>query len=458
MSFNRNPRNKPIEQSPEVRIHNFEEVSQGFTPALAMEEAARCLQCKNPKCVEGCPVNVKIPEFLAKAAEGNFAAAGAVIKETNNLPSVCGRVCPQEEQCEKYCVRMKLGGPVAIGALERFCGDYALNHGGDKQEAKPRNGRRVAVVGSGPAGLTCAADCAKEGFEVTIFEAFHKPGGVLVYGIPEFRLPKSLVQAEIDKVKELGVNIVLDTVIGKTFTLEELLAEYDAVFLGTGAGLPSFMNIKGENLPGVYSANEYLTRVNLMKAYLKSSDTPVITGSKVVVVGGGNVAMDAARTALRMGAGEVRIVYRRSMDELPARKEEVHHAVEEGIQFSLLAAPLEILGQKRVEGMRCQRMELGEPDARGRRIPVPVPNSEFVIDCDQVIVAIGTSPNPLLTSSCRALETSRHGTIIADERAATSIPGVYAGGDAVIGAATVILAMGAGKRAAQSIREQFEIK
>jgi len=455
MSYNKNPRNKQSEQAPEARIHNFAEVAQGYTPALAMEEAARCLQCKTPKCVEGCPVSVKIPQFLAEAANGNFAAAAAIIKETNNLPSICGRVCPQEEQCEKYCVRLKLGGPVAIGYLERFCGDYALAHEEGKPEVKPRNGRRVAVVGSGPAGLTCAADCAKEGFEVTIFEAFHKPGGVLVYGIPEFRLPKSMVQAEIDKVKELGVNIVFDTVIGKTYTLEELREEYDAVFLGTGAGLPTFMKIKGENLAGVYSANEYLTRVNLMKAYLKSSDTPVITGNKIVVVGGGNVAMDAARTALRMGAGEVRIVYRRSMEELPARREEVHHAIEEGIQFSLLANPLEILGQKRVEGVRCQRMELGEPDARGRRRPVPVPGSEFIIDCDQVIIAIGTSPNPLLTGSCKALATSPHGTIVADESGQTSVPWVFAGGDAVIGAATVILAMGAGKRAALSIKEQY---
>jgi glutamate synthase (NADPH/NADH) small chain len=455
MSYNQNPRNKQPEQKSEERIHNFEEVTRGYTPELVMEEAARCLQCKNPKCMEGCPVNVKIPQFLAEAAKGNFGAAAAIIKETNNLPSICGRVCPQEEQCEKNCVRLKLGGPVAIGAIERFCGDYALGQTENKQTVKPRNGLRVAVVGSGPAGLTCAADCAKEGFEVTIFEAFHKPGGVLVYGIPEFRLPKAIVQAEIDKVKELGVHIVLDTVIGKTFTLEELKEEYDAVFLGTGAGLPSFMKIKGENLAGVYSANEYLTRINLMKAYLKTSDTPVITGKKVVVVGGGNVAMDAARTALRMGAGEVRIVYRRSMEELPARKEEVHHAIEEGIQFSLLANPLEILGQKRVEGVRCQRMELGEPDSRGRRKPVPVPGSEFTIDCDQVIIAIGTSPNPLLTSSCKSLVTSPHGTILVDEYGATSVPGVYAGGDAVIGSATVILAMGAGKRAAQSIKQRM---
>ena len=461
MTINKGPRVKTTEQDADARRHNFDEVNKGYTAQMAMEEAARCLHCKDAKCVKGCPVNVNIPDFIAEVAKGNFAQGAKIIKSTNNLPAICGRVCPQEEQCEKYCVRAKSGGPVAIGALERFCADYALaneqaqeasNANGQAKEAtKPRQGLGVAVVGSGPAGLTCAADCAKEGFEVSVFEAFHKAGGVLVYGIPEFRLPKSLVQAEIEKLKELGVTVVLDTVIGKTFTLEELCNEYDAVFLGTGAGLPMFLKIKGENLPGVYSANEYLTRVNLMKAYQKDSDTPVITGEKVVVIGGGNVAMDAARTALRMGAKEVTIVYRRSMTELPARKEEVHHAVEEGIQFLLLNNPVEILGEKKVEGIKLQKMVLGEPDARGRAIPICVEGSEYTVDCDMVIVAIGTSPNPLLPKTTKKLQTTPKGTIIANEDGETSIEYVYAGGDAVIGAATVILAMGAGKKAAESI-------
>lgn len=451
MKINKGDRLKAIEQDANVRRNNFNEVSAGFTPQMAIEEAARCLNCKDAKCIKGCPVNVDIPSFIMQAAQGNFSQAAKIIKNTNNLPAICGRVCPQEEQCEKNCVRTKMGGAVAIGTLERFCADYALQNGEPQEPPLPHNGMRVAVVGSGPAGLSCAADCAKAGFEVTVFEAFHKAGGVLVYGIPEFRLPKSLVKAEIDNLKELGVTIVLDTVIGKTFTLDELCQEYDAVFLGTGAGLPMFLKIKGENLSGVYSANEYLTRVNLMKAYLKESDTPVITGEKVVVLGGGNVAMDAARTALRMGASKVSVVYRRSMEELPARSEEVHHAIQEGIEFMLLTNPIEIIGEKKVEGLKCQRMQLGTPDERGRATPIPVADSEFVIDCDQVIIAIGTSPNPLLTKTAANLKTTPQGTIVINEEGETSIQNVFAGGDAVMGAATVILAMGAGKKAAQSI-------
>ncbi len=449
-------RTLPIEQDPQVRSHNFDEVNQGYTAEMAIAEASRCLNCKNPKCVEGCPVNVHIPDFIAKCAKGEFAEAAKIIKGTNNLPSICGRVCPQEEQCEKNCVRQKLGGPVAIGALERFCADYALQNGLKPQKPEKTNGLRVAIVGSGPAGLSCAAELAKAGFEVHVFEAFHKAGGVLVYGIPEFRLPKTLVQAEIDTLKELGVQFHLNVVVGRTYTLEELTETYDALFLGTGAGLPSFMKIKGENLAGVYAANEYLTRVNLMKAYEKDSSTPIVTGKNVIVVGGGNVAMDAARTALRMGAESVKIVYRRSMEELPARKEEVHHAQEEGIEFVLLNNPVEILGDKKVSGMRVIKMVLGEPDERGRKSPVPVPGSEYDIECDQVIIAIGTSPNPLLRKSCDKLEVSKRGTIVISEEAETSIPAVYAGGDAVSGAATVILAMGAGKKAAASIIERFK--
>lgn len=455
MKINKGDRLKAVEQDADIRRNNFSEVSAGFTPQMAMEEAARCLNCKDAKCIKGCPVNVNIPSFIMQAAQGNFSEAAKIIKNTNNLPAICGRVCPQEEQCEKNCVRAKMGGAVAIGTLERFCADYALQQGEPQEPPMPHNGMRVAVVGSGPAGLTCAADCAKAGFEVTIFEAFHKAGGVLVYGIPEFRLPKSLVQAEIDKLKELGVTIVLDTVIGKTFTLDELCKEYNAVFLGTGAGLPMFLKIKGENLSGVYTANEYLTRVNLMKAYLKESDTPVITGEKVVVLGGGNVAMDAARTALRMGASKVSVVYRRSMEELPARSEEVHHAIQEGIEFILLTNPLEIIGEKKVEGLKCQRMQLGTPDERGRATPIPIADSDFVVDCDQVIIAIGTSPNPLLAKTANNLKTTPKGTIVINEGGETSIENVFAGGDAVMGAATVILAMGAGKKAAQSIIDRL---
>lgn len=451
-------RNKTREQDPKLRANNFEEVSYGFDEETALNEASRCLNCKNAKCKGLCPVGVDIPSFIAKIKEKDYLGAADIIKRSNNLPAVCGRVCPQETQCESGCVcglNAKLGGPVAIGALERFVADYALKHA--KAVDKPMlNGKKAAVIGSGPAGLTCAADLAKAGFKVTVYEAFHKAGGVLVYGIPEFRLPKKLVQSEIDSLKELGVEIKLNVIIGKTLTVDELLSENDAVFIGTGAGLPMFMNIPGENLNGVYSANEYLTRINLMKAYLKDSATPIVVGDKVVVVGAGNVAMDAARTALRMGAKEVHIVYRRSRMEIPAREEEVHHAEEEGIIFDLLVNPIEILGEKFVSGIRCVRMELGEPDATGRRKPVEIKGSEFEIKCDQVIMALGTSPNPLIKRSLPELETNKRGTIVVNEETMeTNIESVYAGGDAVTGAATVILAMSAGKRAAKAIMEKF---
>lgn len=451
-------RNKVRELDPSIRSKNFDEVSLGYDEEQAVLEANRCLNCKNPKCVSLCPVGVDIPAFIQEIKKCNFLEASKIIKRSSNLPAVCGRVCPQERQCEMACVcgkSEKLGGAVAIGALERFVADYALRH--EQKIDKPiLNGKKVAVIGSGPAGLTCAGDLAKAGFSVTVFEAFHKAGGVLVYGIPEFRLPKDLVQAEIDTLTALGVNIMLNVIVGKTITVEELLNEYDAVFIGTGAGLPMFMNIEGENLNGVYSANEYLTRVNLMKAYLPNATTPIVKGKKVVVVGAGNVAMDSARTALRMGADEVHIVYRRSRAEMPARAEEIEHAIEEGIKFNLLTNPTRILGDKKVEGIECVKMVLGEADASGRAKPVVVEGSEFVIDCDQVIMALGTSPNPLLKKSLPSLETSKKGTIIVDEESMqTSIPNLYAGGDAVTGAATVILAMGAGKRAAKAIMEKF---
>ncbi len=439
------------QQKAEVRAHNFEEVATGFTADMALSEAARCLNCKNAKCREGCPVGVPIPEFITKVKEGDFEGAYRVIKSTNSLPAVCGRVCPQEEQCEKNCVRNKLGGAVAIGSLERFVADYALANPQTAVKVS-QNGRKAAIIGSGPSGLTCAGELAKAGFKVVIYEAFHKAGGVLVYGIPEFRLPKSLVAKELEGLKTLGVEIRLNTVVGKTVTLEDLIAENDAVFIGTGAGLPNFQGIPGENLNGVYSANEYLTRVNLMGAYRKDSTTPIVVGSRVAVVGAGNVAMDAARTALRLGADEVRIVYRRSRNEMPARAEEIRHAEEEGIILELLTNPVEIIGDKKVEKLLCCRMELGEPDASGRRSPVKIEGSEFEIPCDQVIMAIGTSPNPLLKKSCSELAVGKRGTIIIDENSGeTSIKNVYAGGDAVTGAATVILAMGAGKRAAETI-------
>ncbi len=451
-------RNKTREQEPKIRVKNFEEVSLGFDESTAKAEAERCLNCKNAKCKTLCPVGVDIPAFIEKIKEGDYLSAAEIIKRTNNLPAVCGRVCPQESQCESGCVcgkSDKLGGAVAIGALERFVADYALKNGKKARKAEP-NGRSVAVIGSGPAGLTCAADLAKAGFKVTVYEAFHKAGGVLVYGIPEFRLPKALVQSEIDNLKELGVEIVLNVIIGKTITVEELLEENDAVFIGTGAGLPTFMKIPGENLNGVYSANEYLTRVNLMKAYQANSATPVIRGKKVVVVGAGNVAMDAARTALRMGADEVNVVYRRSREEMPARLEEIYHAEEEGVIFNLLTNPVEILGEKCVEGVKCVKMELGEPDQSGRRRPVEITGSEFVIDCDQVIMSLGTSPNPLIKKGVPELETKGRGTLVVDEESMqTSVDRVYAGGDTVTGAATVILAMNAGKRAAKAITERF---
>ena len=457
MAINNTPRNKMTEQAPDVRNKNFKEVCLGFDVETAKAEADRCLNCKNAPCRKGCPVGVNIPAFINGIKEGDLDKAAALLKGDNNLPSICGRVCPQEKQCESFCIRQaKLGGSVAIGGLERFVGDYALKQTAKAQKPEP-NGKRVAVVGSGPAGLSCAGELARAGFDVTVYEAFHKAGGVLVYGIPEFRLPKDLVQAEIDKVKELGVKIELNTVVGKTVMLCELTEEFDAVFIGTGAGLPAFLKIKGENLNGVYSANEYLTRVNLMKAYDKNSITPVQVGKKVVVVGAGNVAMDASRTALRMGAEEVYLVYRRDRSEMPARAEEIHHAEEEGVIFKLLTNPVEIEGEdSKVVSVKCQNMQLGEPDASGRRRPVPIEGSYIDIPCDQVIIAVGTSPNPLLRKSCDQLETTPKGTIIVNsETGETSIENVYAGGDAVTGAATVILAMGAGKLAAKSIKERL---
>ena len=444
------------EQPPEERIRNFREVALGLTPELAREEAERCLQCKNPACEQGCPVNVRIKEFIGKLRQGDLEGAYRTIWATNILPSICGRVCPQEEQCEKYCLMGKKNEPVAIGRLERFLGDWAREQGLRLAEKAPPNGKRVAVVGSGPAGLTCASDLAQKGYEVTVFEALHVPGGVLMYGIPEFRLPKAVVQAEIDGLRALGVEIKTDVVVGKTLTVDDLFADgYQAVFLGTGAGLPNFLGIPGENLCGVYSANEFLTRINLMKGYLfPEYDTPVKCGRRVAVIGAGNVAMDAARCALRLGPEKVYIVYRRTWDEMPARREEIHHAKEEGIEFHLLTAPVEILGDENgwVTGMVCQRMELGEPDASGRRRPVPIPGSEYRLDVDTVIVAIGTTPNPLVSRSTPGLQTTSWGGLIIDEETGmTSRPGVFAGGDSVTGAATVILAMGAGRRAAAGI-------
>ena len=442
-------------QPPEDRINNFKEVALGFTPELALAEAERCLNCKDPLCMKGCPVGVHIPRFITAVREGRMDDAAKTVLSDNNLPAVCGRVCPQENQCEKFCIRReKLGGSVAIGALERYVADYAAAHN-IKPEAKPAGGAKVAVVGSGPASLSCAADLAKAGVKVTMYEALHKAGGVLVYGIPEFRLPKDIVAREVENLKGMGVTVLTDMVVGKTVMLDELLAGYDAVFVGSGAGLPSFLHIEGENLSGVSSANEFLTRVNLMKAYEKDAVTPVQRGRNVAVVGAGNVAMDAARTARRLGA-EVTLVYRRSRAEMPARAEEIGHAEEEGIRFELLTNPVEILGENgSVTGMRCVRMELGEPDASGRRRPVPVAGSEFDIACDEVIVALGTTPNPIIKRSFPALETTPKGTIVADENGKTSVERLYAGGDAMTGAATVILAMGAGKRSAHAIAEEL---
>ena len=442
-------------RSPADRRRDFAEVATGYTAEQAMQEAARCLQCKHKPCTGGCPVQVNIPEFIRLVALGDFAAAYAVIAQSSSLPAVCGRVCPQENQCEKYCVRGIKGEPVAIGRLERFVADWYNAHGDAVCGIKETNGHKVAVVGSGPAGLACAGDLLKMGYDVTLFEALHTPGGVLVYGIPEFRLPKAIVEREIDLLQRQGLRVMTNMVIGKILSVDELMDEqgFEAVFIGTGAGLPRFMNIPGENLGGVYSANEFLTRVNLMKAYLPDSATPIHRGKRVAVVGGGNVAMDAARCALRLGAEEVTIVYRRSAEELPARAEEVEHASEEGIRFAFLTNPVAILGDdaQRVCGLHCVEMELGEPDASGRRRPVEKNGSDFTIPADTVIMAIGTSPNPLIKNTTSGLEIQRWGGIVADENGATTRPGIFAGGDVVTGAATVILAMGAGKKAAAAI-------
>ncbi|MGG7148732.1 NADPH-dependent glutamate synthase [Clostridium butyricum] len=448
------------EQAPEVRAKNFEEVCLGYTEEQAIKEANRCLGCKNPKCVEGCPVSVNIPGFIAKAKEGDFEAAAKEIAKYSALPAVCGRVCPQESQCEGKCVLGIKGEAVAIGKLEKFTADWSRKNNIDLSEVETPNGKRVAVIGSGPAGLTCAGDLAKKGYDVTIFEALHEAGGVLVYGIPEFRLPKEdVVKAEIENIKKLGVKIETNVVIGRTITIDELMEDekFDAVFIGSGAGLPKFMGINGENANGVFSANEFLTRVNLMKAFKEEYETPVRAGRKVAVVGGGNVAMDAARTALRLGA-ETHIVYRRSDAELPARAEEIHHAKEEGIIFDVLTNPTEILTDENgwVKGMKCVKMELGEPDASGRRRPVVKEDSEFVMDVDTVIMSLGTSPNPLISSTTEGLDINKWKCLVADENGLTTKEGVYAGGDAVTGAATVILAMGAGKKAAAAIDEYLK--
>ena len=451
------------EQEPKVRATNFDEVCLGYNKDEAVEEAQRCLGCKNAKCITGCPVNINIPAFIAQVKEGNFEEAYKIIGESSALPAVCGRVCPQESQCEGKCVRGIKGDAVSIGKLERFVADWAKENGIKPVPAAEKNGHKIAVIGSGPAGLTCAGDLAKLGYDVTIFEALHKAGGVLSYGIPEFRLPKDkVVAAEIENVKSLGVKIETNVIIGKSVTIDELLKDegFEAVFIGSGAGLPRFMNIPGEGLVGVCSANEYLTRINLMHGYDPKYATPVIQSKVVAVVGGGNVAMDAARSALRMGAEHVYIVYRRSEAEMPARLEEVHHAKEEGVEFQNLCNPVEILGDEngRVNGLKCIRMELGEPDESGRRRPVAVPDSEFVLDVDTVIMAIGTSPNPLISSTTEGLDTNRWGCLVVNEEMATTKDKVYAGGDAVTGAATVILAMGAGKTAAASIDEVLRSK
>ena len=448
MSLKKNPMPS---QDPNVRNKNFEEVALGYTEEQALDEAARCLNCKNKPCMQGCPVMVHIPDFIAEVAKGDFEAAYQIIAATSALPAVCGRVCPQESQCEKHCVRGIKGEPVGIGRLERFVADWHREHATAAPEKPASNGHRVAVVGSGPSGLTCAGDLARKGYEVTVFEALHLAGGVLVYGIPEFRLPKAIVQKEVDGLKALGVTIATDTVVGRTITVDELMDEqgFEAVFIGSGAGLPMFMDIPGINYRGVYSANEFLTRINLMKAYREGSDTPIQHPKRVAVVGGGNVAMDAARCAKRLGA-EVYIVYRRGMEELPARKEEVEHAEEEGVIFKTLCNPVEILADENddVSKIRCIKMELGEPDASGRRRPIEVPGSEFDLDVDCVIMSLGTSPNPLIKSTTKGLEINKKGGIVVNEDGLTSREHVYAGGDAVTGAATVILAMGAGKTTA----------
>ncbi len=453
------------EQDPKLRATNFEEVCYGYNLEEATLESTRCLECKNPRCVQACPVNIRIPDFIREVRNGNLRGAADVIHKDSSLPSICGRVCPQESQCEGSCVLGIKGEPVAIGKLERFVGDWALEHSDDSdavvQKAEP-NGKKVAVIGSGPSGLACASDLAKMGYEVRVFEALHKLGGVLVYGIPEFRLPKSrIVEREIAEVRKLGVEMETNVVVGRTMTVDSLLDEegYDAVFIGSGAGLPRFMGINGENLNGVVSANEFLTRANLMRAFDDEFDTPIYVGRKVVVVGGGNVAMDAVRTAKRLGAEAV-IVYRRSEAELPARKEEVHHAKEEGIEFKMLTNPVEVIGDENgwVKGLRCVEMELGETDESGRRSPVEKKGSEFDVECDVVIMALGTSPNPLLAATTEGLETNRRGCLVATEEGATTREGVFAGGDAVTGAATVILAMGAGRRAAAAIDNYIKSK
>ena len=450
------------EQDPNVRNKNFKEVTLGYTAEMAINEAQRCMQCKKPKCVEGCPVNIRIPEFIAKVAEGDFAAAYEVITSTNALPALSGRVCPQETQCESKCVRGVKGEPVAIGRLERFVADWYRENVNAMPEKVPSNGIKVAVVGSGPSGLTCASELAKKGYEVSIFEALHTAGGVLVYGIPEFRLPKAIVANEVEKLKAQGVTVMTDMVIGKVLSIDELFEElgFKAVFVGSGAGLPMFMHIPGEALKGVCSANEYLTRINLMKAYKEEYDTPILHSKAAAIVGGGNVAMDAARCAKRMGAEKVYIVYRRGEAEMPARLEEQHHAKEEGIEFMTLTNPVEILGGEdgRVNGMKCIKMELGEPDASGRRRPIPVEGSEFVLEVDTVIMSLGTSPNPLIRSTTPGLETNKKGGIIVDENEMSTRETVFAGGDAVTGAATVILAMGAGKKAAEAIDRKLQAK
>lgn len=465
MSFTKNPMPS---QAPDIRKNNFDEVALGYTAELALAEADRCLHCKNTPCILGCPVQINISEFIGKIKDKDFEGAYDVIARSSSLPAICGRVCPQENQCESKCTRGIKGEPVAIGRLERFVADYHNTHGNKCEQKKiKKNGHKVAVIGSGPAGLACAGELAGKGYDVTVFEALHTAGGVLVYGIPEFRLPKSIVKTEIEGLKRLGVKIETNILIGKTITVDELRDKYgfEALFIGTGAGLPRFMNIPGENLKGVYSANEFLTRINLMKAYREKNDTPVMHAKKVVVVGGGNVAMDSARCARRLGA-DVTICYRRSEEELPARREEVEHAREEGIEFRFLTNPLKINGYNNPEdrrdpkngtviSMECIRMELGEPDEKGRRSPVEIPGSEFAFDCDCVIMAIGTSPNPLIKNTTAGLEFSKKGGIVADEDGLTSLDGVYAGGDAVTGSATVILAMGAGKRAARAIDRKF---
>ncbi len=459
---NRIPRVPVREQDPKVRATNFEEVCYGYDEAEAQLEATRCLNCKNPRCVAACPVSVKIPSFISEVAAGNFSRAAEIIAEDSSLPAICGRVCPQETQCEGSCILGVRSEPVAIGKLERFVADWSRENGGVKPLVASSNGYKIAVIGSGPAGLACASDLAKLGYEVTVFEALHRPGGVLEYGIPEFRLPKDkVVSAEIASVKALGVKIETNVIAGRTVTVDSLMQDegFSAVFIGSGAGLPRFMNIPGEHYNGVFSANEFLTRNNLMKAYRDDYDTPIHAGRKVVVVGGGNVAMDAARTALRLGA-ETTIVYRRTEKELPARREEVHHAMEEGIRFEMLTNPVEVIGDDKgwVKSVRCIRMELGEPDESGRRSPVEIPGSEFEIETDTVIMSLGTSPNPLIAKTTSGLETTRRGCLVADENGATTREGVFAGGDAVTGAATVILAMGAGRKAAAAIHEYIKEK